>query len=169
MKDKKTIIQLLKDNWVPFGGWPEFYGEEIGKEMQKNAIAIGFHGNFRLYVHPGFGGIIDNVNYAYDGCLTYRLRPDYEEEPEIVECEITEADGHLHFKYTTDDGMRHAIHQACDHPDFIGFKFEDGGILQYPVRYITPATKFTVNCPSLDTLDAYDIWHATHVLFRRPK
>lgn len=71
-----NVIQQLKDNEKPFG--------LMSKEMQDKANAIGFHGNFRLYLHPGWGGIIDNPTYGHSWMITYRLRLDYEAKPEIV-------------------------------------------------------------------------------------
>ncbi len=156
-----TIIEQLKQNEKPFN--------RMSKEMQAMAktlpwecfVVWGYVGNDDKWIMP--------ASDSFQRLGVYRLLDDYKEEPEIVECEIEE-DGLGKFHYNRLDGITSCgLSTAVNYSDFIGFKFEDGGILQYPVRYITPATKFTVNCPSLDTLDAYDIWHATHVLFRRPK
>ena len=65
-----NIIKLLKDNWVPFGAWPEFYGKELGEKMQEKAREIGAVGQFRRFNGNGFGGII--------------LLPDYDLEPDAT-------------------------------------------------------------------------------------
>ena len=76
-----NIIQQLKDNEKPFG--------LMSKEMKAKAVSMGFHSNFRVYSGygdcGGFGNIIDSPKYGYNPKLTYRLRSDYAEEPEIEE------------------------------------------------------------------------------------
>ncbi len=120
MTSEPSIIELLKNNWVPFGGWPEFYGKEIGEEMQAKAREIA--GNaFERFVAGRNGmwveiGMADRV-FCHESA--YRLRPAYEEEPEIVECEIQKCivNGLL---YDTDGLL--SIMEAPNDPDFIGFK-----------------------------------------------
>ena len=108
------LIQDLKDNKRAFGLMTE--------EMQAKAEEIGFPGNFRIYQHPGFGGIIANSLYGHSGTTTYCLRRDYEETPGIVECEIIDG-GYLSY-FTRDTDVKKNLHQAIDDPDFIGVKNE---------------------------------------------
>ena len=77
------IIQQLKDNERPFG--------LMSKEMQEKAREIGKRTNFETYCGikskpPWLPIIGDSEEFIEE--FTYRLHPDYKEEPEIVECEI---------------------------------------------------------------------------------
>ena len=150
-----NLIQQLKDNEKPFG--------LMSEEMQVKANEIGCT-EFDYYGTNVWESYPSGDFYNDQAC---RLRADYEDENEIVECEITEADGHLHFKYTTDDGMRHAIHQACDHRDFIGFKFEDGVVSGVSIRYLLTCGHF--NTFALKEFAQVKVIHASHVLFRQKK
>ena len=92
----KDVIQQLKDNEKPFS--------LMSKGMQAKAEEIGFHGNFRLYLGPGFGGIINNEDYGYSYHLTYQLKSDYQPQPDTpvfegyVLCEVKEdEDGWIKF------------------------------------------------------------------------
>ena len=67
----ENLIQQLKDNEKPFG--------LMSEEMQEQAILLSRH-EFQCYMAHGVwlaGG--DEIEFAA-GC-TYRLRPDYEDEP----------------------------------------------------------------------------------------
>lgn len=73
------IIKALKDNCKPFGLMPE--------EMQAKAQDIGQQ-EFKMYMKDGTWstcGGYDNFGSKIVTDQTYRLRPDYEEKPEIVE------------------------------------------------------------------------------------
>ena len=153
-----NIIEQLKQNERPFGRMSEEMQEKAREVRIVNFVVFNDLCSFTGHIHARF----------YNN-QTYRLHPDYEDEPEIVECEITEADGHLHFKYTTDDGMRHAIHQACDHRDFIGFKFEDETqtVSCMPILYQMPGQTYPFYGIKSDDLGKAEVLHATHVLFRQ--
>ena len=79
------VIQQLKENCRPFG--------LMSKEMQKKMREIGIRRNFLFYGNSGDWpvgcGDVFHIN------STYRLRPDYAEEPEIVECEIITDQGKM--------------------------------------------------------------------------
>ncbi len=110
----------------------------------------------------------ERIGDVEDHEKTCKENPDYAEEPEIEECEITDMDGHLHFRY---DGISHSIHQAWDHADFIGFKFKDGTIMASPVKYSVPGMTskgYYASYEDLKTSQALE-HHASHVLFRRKK
>ncbi len=166
-----NLIKLLKQNEKPFG--------LMSEEMQAKAVELGFHGNFQLYSDfqlysgygsdGGFGAIIDNPDYGYNRKLTYRLRPDYQEEPEIVECEIYEKDSHVQGCYTKayDFGDQRGLGLA-QYPNGykrIGFKFEDGCMRTTPVYY--QLESYTNDQVRIE--DDHTVLHATHVLFRRQK
>jgi len=136
------LIQQLKENEKPFG--------LMSAEMQEKAREIGLSGNF------------ENWSGNFIIGFTYRLRPDYEEKPEIVECEIYEENTRLYFRLdgsvpSSDTSVEYAV----SYPDFIGFKFEDGVILPYPVKY------GDAQIQNIYGLRGGTIYHATHVLFRR--
>lgn len=155
-----TIIEQLKANEKPFG--------LMSEEMQAKMLEMGFHGNFRLYVHPGFGGVIDNPTYKHDGCFTYRLRADYTEKPEIEECEIYKEKEYGFLRTRHLDNITMDIDAAPHYPDFIGFKCE-GWI--WGRAYKNKRTGIISIMIRADQLDGYEVCDMTqaHVLFRRQK
>ncbi len=110
-----NIIEQLKDNEKPFG--------RMSEEMQEKAKDIGKNNNFQRWV------CLNNWSTAGDDVFivgsTYRLRDDYEEEPEIEEVGIRNVAGDLIYKY---GGVgRRYLDMVFRDPDFIGFK-KDGWI-----------------------------------------
>lgn len=162
----ENIIQQLKDNKKAFG--------LMSEEMQEKAISIGFHNNFRLYSgygsSGGFGNIIDNPQYGHQLRLTYCLRADYEDEPEIRQMEIAANNSNCLCMYNDEGQSFGSIANVHERPDFIGFKFEDGQIWNSPINYSfggrDPGFRTTVE--SIKTKGSV-VLHATHVLFRRNK
>ncbi len=155
----KNLIEQLKDNEKPFG--------LMSEEMQEKAAAMGLLDNFQLFVGPGWGGVFKATGCSFQNGKVYRLRPDYEDDLEIVEHEIFGVESHLHFHY---QGTRHSVCQAYDQPNFIGFKFEDGKVRPVPIVYRPKG--IAISCcwdVETDSLAAYEVLHATHVLFRRKK
>lgn len=156
------IIEQLKANEKPFG--------LMSEEMQQRATEIGI-GEFWVYTEFGQMGLLQPPVWGkhpkrFEWDHAFRLRPDYE-EPEIEECEIYEDGGHLHFQYCMFEGNRHAIHQAIDHPDFIGFKFEDGMVGPASIYYRDAVGN--AYCKAADGIDEITVLHAKSVLFRRMK
>ncbi len=98
----------------------------------------------------------------------FRLRPDYEDDLEIVEHEIFGVESHLHFHY---EGTRHSVGQAYDQPDFIGFLFDDGIVMGIPVKYSVPGQTsrgYYATYGDIKSGQALE-HHAVAVLFRRSK
>ena len=65
--------------------------------------------------------------------LTYRLRKDYKEEPEVARCEVT---GHKSDCLQYCDSNLNplgSLTTASDHPDFIGFLYDDCEIDDFEV------------------------------------
>lgn len=93
--------------------------------------------------------------------------PDYEEEPEIVECEITEQkNGTL--GYDRADGITQcSLGSALSYPDFIGFKFEGGQVELTPIVFKDGISTKAI-C-QFRNLAEHEVLHATHVLFRGSK
>ena len=155
-----NIIQQLKDNEKPYG--------LMSEEMQAKAREIGKE-KFRVYQYSagGFKQLTGNFNADFAGDATYCLRPDYEDEPEIVECEIREkSEGELRYNYNGDSDIWIAIARACNDPDFIGFKFE-GWI--WGMTYKNKRTGGTSTIIRAEQLDGYEVCDMTqaHVLFRQ--
>ena len=157
-----NLIQQLKDNERPFG--------LMSEEMQEKAKAIGFPGNFRTYLWPNFGGIIANLEYGYSGQLTYCLRANYEDEPEIVERIIMPAEAGLVCLSSVVGVENLLISECVNDPDFVGFKFADGCWRTSPIYYQMPTMCNDQIHPNKTTDFAEMIvLHASHVLFRRKK
>ena len=95
---------------------------------------------------------------------TFHLRPDYEDEPEIVECEIYRQSNDL---YYTHRGMC-PIYTAFGDPDFIGFKFEDvTDWYNEPILYEFNEKNYGAILPEHIKSGKAKVLHATHVLFRK--
>lgn len=154
-----NIIQQLKDNEKPFG--------LMSEEMQEKAREVG-QPEFEMYMKDDTWmrcGGCNNFHSPKITDQTYRLRPDFAEEPEIVECEIYVT--HRQLMYMGQSGPT-GIHKACKDPDHIGFKFEDGAIGPTPIHYRDAGGD--IYCKLGDgRLDEITVLHATHVLFRRQK
>ncbi len=156
-----NLIQQLKDNEKPFG--------LMSEEMQVKAAAMGLLDNFQLFVGPGWGGVFKATGCRFCTGKVYRLRPDYEEEPEIVECEIRCNDSVGKFYF---DGLNMCpLSQVFNQPDFIGFKFEDGTWYDHRIKPVSKGSSAPIH--NIDTDDIIsgrvEVIHATHILFRRPK
>jgi len=156
-----NIIQQLKDNERPFG--------LMDTPMQAKALSMDIS-NFQYYTSERKWEDYPAGDFYYDQAC--RLRPDYEEEPEIVECEIKPFDGYgedLRYK-KPDAPAPYSIFMVLSDPDFIGFKFEDGDVRPVPVVY-TPRNAAVKCCWDVkaEDLGAYAVLHATSVLFRRQK
>ncbi len=163
-----NIIQQLKDNEKPFG--------LMSEEMQEKAREIEPPGNFLFFTpyRPNGGiewALMAGEQNELHNHFTYRLRADYEDEPEIVECEIYNKESQTRGCYIKayDFGNKTGLGLA-QYPDGykrIGFKFEDGTILGCPVMYHFDNNR----ADEIHGLEMEDVTvlHATHVLFRRNK
>ncbi len=160
-----NVIKQLKKNEKPFG--------LMSEEMQEKANAMDKSNgqDFQVFQRGGWKNNHLN-NGGYNPTLAYRLRPDYAEKPEIVECEIRKegAIGDFIYKRTPTAERVSYLHHAGNKPDFIGFKFEDGLIRAAPLAYRRQDghcdTTSHVSLVSLG-MEADEVLHATHVLFRR--
>ncbi len=158
MTKAMTIIEQLKKNEKPFG--------LMSAEMQEKAIELKLS-QFQYY---GYIYRWYDMNESWDEkpfetLKVYRLRPDYQEEPEIVECEILPPDDEG-IKWVQRTPSHTMDYTSCEmHKDFIGFKFEDGAIGPTSVHYRSAAG--VLYCKLGDgRLDNMTVLHATHVLFR---
>ena len=154
MAKSNGIIQQLKDNEKPFG--------LMSEEMQEKANEIGCT-EFDYYGTCVWESYLAGDFYNDQAC---RLRSDYAEEPEIVECEIEPFKGEL--MYLSSSGVWTKVSHAPNKPDFIGFKFEDGVVHPFPVKYeYKDKTRGHLATQYIIERDGCKVLHATHVLFRR--
>ena len=170
MTEEMTIIEQLKKNEKRFC--------EMSPEMQKKLKTISPEDieclqapqqrDWNLCSGYSAGDIIRHPTN------TYRLRADYEEKPEIVECEINKTDdGSLGYRRKCNGGCGGGslLFRAFADPDFIGFKFEDGTVSALPVLYsvpgVTPRGYFALH-DDIENKQALE-HHAIAVLFRGHK
>ncbi len=155
----ENIIQLLKDNEKPFG--------LMSTEMQEKAEKI------RIVNFVVFNDLCSFVGHAHVRFYynqTYRLRADYEDEPEIVEYKITIGGSTAwmgKLVYTDERVLEQGICEACADPDFLGFKFESGQVELTPIVFKSDCSTKSI-CQFRD-LAELKVLHATAVLFRREK
>ncbi len=115
-----NVIQQLKDNEKPFC--------LLSSEMQDFILGCKAEDLEYLSSESGCESPVWRINANSPDEIkratidTYRLRPDYADEPEIVEHRIYGAEGHRH--YVDGAAQVHSLHQAMDHDDSIGFRAE---------------------------------------------
>ena len=155
----ENLIQQLKDNEKPFGLMSEEMQEKAKEMPWKHFQVWGYVGSEDKWIMPG--------SDTFRSHFTYRLRPDYEDDLEIVECEIITDQGKMWYMQGC---LRHKLHRAINDPDFVGFKFKDGTVAAAPFRpMLIPTSPRGSSIPFDETKANEDYMHATHVLFRRKK
>jgi hypothetical protein len=149
---KPETIKALKENEKPFG--------LMSAELQEAAKEIG-KAKFQWFSAGWMPAGPTNILHSNH---TYRLRPDYQPESDVVEYPISVgSDGILGFLYGK-NAFNTRLNCAIEQPDFIGFKFEDGRILPTPIKYSGAGIQLVTG-----KHDDSEVLHATHVLFRRAK
>ena len=94
----------------------------------------------------------------------YRLDPDYQPEPEIIDCPVLPTLSTEEFvKFRHYDGNPVRLHKAYSYPGFEGFKFYDGKVLPYPIRFHGAGIQNVIG------QDGGEVEHCTHVRLRRLK
>lgn len=163
MKITQEQIEALKQNQVPFGLMSAELQEAMKKINEPKVIGI--------FDYWGEGEWHQTGRSCLDNSYAYRLRPDYKPES-IVECEIkvgssVKYDKCLVFYKPT---FEEPISQACDHPDFIGFKFGDNDNIVHglPIMYSVAGQTNRGYYTPLEHLESgiAHVHHATAVLFR---
>ena len=111
-----NVIQDLKENCKPFG--------LMTKEMQVKAREIGCKGNFEIYSGlkddgGGGWGVVTSPDHPLgsfygSSCTTYKLRPDFEETPEIKTCPFCGSRAR-YIHYTAHVTRAHTV--TCDNVD----------------------------------------------------
>ena len=166
MKITQEQIEALKKNEKPFG--------LMSAELQEAAKKMGRY-DFQCYMHHGQWlkcHIEVGEENEWSNGHTYRLRPDYEQEPSIVECEITLLGDELAYS-NPGRNLKVYIDTAPRDPDFIGFKFEDGFVRMdataFDLKEVFTGVEFCDDCVKMEKLNDFEVLHATHVLFRSTK
>ena len=160
--NRKEQIQALKDNEKPFGLMSEELQEQAEKLREiKNKCSM------EVYTEHGWVPWA-NLN-TMAGCATYRLRPDYEEEPEIERCEVLPQQYETEpIKFRGPAGPT-CLHKAPSRQGFIGYEYEDGNVYPQPVMY-NESGGFHFITTLRDINGGKDISvRPTHVLLRRQK
>ena len=154
------IIKALKENEKPFG--------LMSEEMQAKAKEIKYDARN----NPNFDYFNDGADWVsadrpdFGRNRTYRLRPDYEEKPEIVECEVMKrqimnCNPSLDYSF---DGDICSLHQAMTDQRFIGFKYEGSDLARpLPRRYRDPIDGHVYDF----WREGYEVLTPTHVLFMK--
>jgi len=157
------LIDQLKANEKSFG--------LMSPEMQAKAKAIGTK-DFQTFLGCTEGRWQDASGSWYFS-RTYRLRSDYEEKPEIVECEIYEKNSVIPgayikvYNFGNIKGL--GLGQYPNGYERVGFKFEDGTVRPSPVMPFLALGLGRWPYVSEFQSGEAKTFHATHVLFRRPK
>lgn len=156
---EKEIIEALKQNEKPFG--------LMSKEMQDFVETHKEDGIWLSFSQTGGWIRITNL-MLYSNC-TYRLRPDYEEQPEVVKWPVDlHTDKKLLCAWNPDGANISRSFEFCiSLPDFIGFLYEDGIISTSTRRYKQPDS-MVVFCVHKDRygMMKHEALTPTHVLFK---
>ncbi len=152
-------IQALKENEKPFC--------RMSKEMQDKAIEMIDELDF-IDSTGKWAEVRGNLHKPFDLDITYRLRPDYGEEPKVVKYGIYPNNDGLLYCNHSNEHQNLELGRCCAHPDFIGFLYEDGKV-RAETRYY--GGKFSNHFSEFRVDDANDVTvlTPTHVLFKRAK
>lgn len=156
-----SVIEDLKNNEKAF--------DFMTAEMQEKAKDIGYHEFDCHLVQAGvkWTRVTSGVG-AFEDIRTYRLRPDYSEEPEIVEYEFAYKviDGGFKIEgYFYEDGQFHPLTHIPDGYVRVGFKYVNGAITAREMVYTNEVvTKETMVA---DDLKTYEVLTPSHVVFKK--
>jgi len=158
------LIKALKENEKPFG--------LMSEEMQDKAKKIGKDTKFERF-YASQWNVVNGELFSTNA--TYRLHPDYEEKPEIVECEVKPPDtANMMWVDTSPLAERNAGSNTMDfcsctmHPDFIGFKYEDGSIQSVPRSFKGERDgEIWGSVLSSEKLSDFKVLTPTHVVFKK--
>ena len=113
------MIEKLKKNEIPFG--------LLSSEEQECLVEVKRH-NCTNYLESKLwtncsGGLFANT-------VVYRIKPDYQPEPKLVDCEIYKKAGTLWAEF---DGIKYKIFELLSQEEFAGF-YHTGGDKQTEVQ-----------------------------------
>ena len=96
--------------------------------------------------------------------IVYQLAPDYQPEPEIIDCPVLPTLSTEEFvKFRHYDGNPVRLHKAYSYPGFEGFKFYAGKVLPYPIRFRGAGIQNIIGQSD------GEVEHCTHIRLRRLK
>jgi hypothetical protein len=140
----------------------------MDQDLQDKAREIG-QPEFKMYMKNAKWvecGDVDNFDSTIVIDQTYRLRPDYKEKPEIVECEVFTEGNRLRFISPRNENW--TLDFALRLPGFSGFKYDGGTISLSPRRfYDGEKGEMLSQIYESDLLVKYEVLTPTHVLFSK--
>lgn len=170
----KNLIQQLKDNEKPFGLMSEEMREKVKSMAPVYLECLSTRSTADNPIWATCEGSVIDWKDGENIISTFHLFSDYKDEPEIVELEIYAIpgpDGFHQDVYDFGGDTEMGLNLVPDGYKCIGFKFEDGKITRWPIRYIdtrhtllTEITMMSSPWPSFVT-----VLHAIAVLFRSTK
>ena len=171
--NRQEQIQALKDNEKPFILLTVVQKDFIRKTPLAKFVFLqepdAKEGNV-VWDNPCSDRFYNEEDSSPFGVI--RLRPDYEEEPEIERCEVYVAKVHGPDLLRYDRfGVNLGICGAVDFLDFIGYEYEDGYIDTSPRIYREKEEPYSAETTieDLGSIAKYEVLTPTHVLFRRQK
>ncbi len=153
-----NLIKELKENEKPFG--------LMSKEIQDKARKIGAQ-DFQFFSDNWVSTLQSFSPHYY----TYRLRPDYVEEPEVVKCEIYTVECRPGFNIEVYDfGDEKEVDITLTPIGYVklGYLYEDGMVSASPRVYKHRQGGTEVRWLYTDNgiLNKTDVLTPTHVLFK---
>lgn len=109
-----NLIEQLKNNEKPFGLNTKEEQEGFGEAGKGNCLVV-------------FGGTWSDgrsfADAAFDPDYTYRIKPDYQPEPEVEKCRVDPET--LTYSRKWSPGYV-CLHEALSDPDFMYFEYDSG-------------------------------------------
>jgi hypothetical protein len=161
-----SIIEDLKSNCKPFGLTSEA-AQVKAKEIGRNGFMVYWPDE----CEDGWEKHKKTSSSAnvFVGHMTYRLRPDYAEEPEIVEWPVFFDEKDFALKYRGKLASNF-LDIAIRCRDFIGFKYANGEITAAPRMYKSVENSYLTFVVSMgDKIEDFEAVTPTHVLFQVTK
>lgn len=154
MKEQE-IIKALKENEKPFG--------LMSEEMQAAMKSVADDSNIQFW---NICEWVKDIYPTWDGQNTYRLRPDYDEKPEIVEykyaTKLIDEDFYVE-GYIYEDSQFHRLANIPDGYKPSGYKYKDGSIHLTSTWHTGPR-----DMTAKDFFNAgNEVLTPTHVIFRK--
>ena len=149
-------IQALKDNKEAFG--------LMSEEMQAKAKEIGRDRFQCRWYNKWVNASRDCL--TFDSDFTYRLNPDYTEEPEVRRVEIAPNNSKCLCMYNDKGQTCGSIVETYKRPDCIGIE-ADGWL--YGRLYINKVSDAVATVIWAKELDEWEVLTPEHALFRKEK
>lgn len=109
----KELIERLKTNMARMG----FLSNEACELLSKI-------GNTNIQILGNMGTWVDICkDHCFDFRERYRIHPDYQPEPEVIQCEVELDTGTIRYRK---NGLNWHIEMALHEIKFIAYEYEDG-------------------------------------------